>query len=337
MEIEKSLVTLYKAMLTIDPSVGASGPRASEDGSLSSGNPGGYGNSEIGSMRVLLEKKGVYKEEIGMFLSRLKDFLQIKFGAAIVETKKALEREKGNNPNRSPGKARLDYRNHDLARDVLWKYSPLMLFTREVDQREWRHIIGMYEKVCLPLYQDEFREAVLSWKRIARKPIADDCDFLFTSQVEKQTEGLATTARKLTVKRSQNLAKSLRSPAGDNGSKSSLDRAYDGLQEPYQVFDEALGQMVSIMCMEQNFIVEFFHVTSLEQHDFPDAAAIASPEERRGTDVKRRKVMEPNRDLAKIVFESMESIYASFPKDLQAFVEWTIQADPLYVFLCFRS
>ena len=46
-QIESSLVTLYKAMLTIDPSLGQSGPRRSEDGSLSSGKPGGFGNSEI--------------------------------------------------------------------------------------------------------------------------------------------------------------------------------------------------------------------------------------------------------------------------------------------------
>jgi hypothetical protein len=53
---------LYKAMLTIDPSMGLAGPRSSEEGSISSGKPGGYGNSEIGSMRVLQEKKDDYRK-----------------------------------------------------------------------------------------------------------------------------------------------------------------------------------------------------------------------------------------------------------------------------------
>ena len=330
-EIETALVMLYKAMLTIDPSLGLSGPRSSEDGSLGSGQAGGYGNSEIGSMRVLQEKKEVYKFECAKFISRLKNFLQIQFGAAVDETRKALEREKGTNLTRSAGKVRLDPRNHDLARALLWKYSPLMLFSREVNRLEWEDLIKIYESVCKGLYQDEFREAVFSWKRVARKPTGDEGDILFTAQAEKQTEGIATTARKLTVKRSQTLAKSLRSPIGDNSSKSH-DKTHDGRLHPYEVFAGALEEMVPIISMEQNFIVEFFHVTSLEQHDFPDTVALVLPESRRGGDLKRPKVMDPNRELARLVVQSMEDIYSFFPADMQALVDWSLQADPLYVF-----
>ncbi|KAH8668075.1 exocyst complex component Sec3-domain-containing protein [Tricladium varicosporioides] len=328
-QIEASLVTLFKAMLTIDPTLGLSGPRPSEDGSVVSGKPGGFGNSEIGSMRVLQEKKDVYRNESILFLRRLKPFLQVKFGAAIDETRKALEREKGSNLTRAAGKAKLDPRNHDLSREVLWRYSPLMLFSREVDRPEWEDLIKTYEMICKPLYQDEFRDAVFAWKRIARKPTGDEADLLFTSQVEKQTEGIATTARKLTVKRSQTLAKSLRSPIGDNNSKTGLDKSADGRLQPYEVFGGALDEMIPIMSMEQNFIVEFFHITSLEQHDFPDAVAAATPDRRRGGDLRRPKVMDPNRDLAKLVVQSMEEVYSFFPGDMQTLVDWAVQADPL--------
>jgi len=321
---------LFKAMLTIDPSLNTTVSRPSEDGSLRSGKPGGYGNSEIGSMRVLQEKKDVYKMEIAMFLRRLKPFLQVKFGAAIDETRKALEREKGSNLTRSAGKAKLDPRNHDLARDLLWRYSPLMLFSREVDRIEWEELMKMYEMVCRPLYQDEFRDAVFAWKRIARKPIGDEGDILFTSQIEKQTEGIATTARKLTVKRSQTLAKSLRSPIGDNASKSSLDKS-DGRLQPYEVFGGVLDETIPIMSMEQNFVVEFFHVTSLEQSDFPDAVAASPPDSRRGGDLRRPRVMDPDRNLAKLVVQSMEEVFSFYANDMQALVDWSIQSDPLYV------
>jgi hypothetical protein len=320
---------LFKAMLTIDPSLSFAGPRPSEDGSLSSGRPGGFGNSEIGSMRVLQEKKDVYRNESVSFLRRLKPFLNVKFGAAIDETRKALEREKGGNLTRSAGKVKLDPRNHDLARNILWRYSPLMLFSREVDRPEWEEMLKTYEIACKPLYQDEFRDAVFSWKRVARKPTGDESDILFTSQIEKQTEGIATTARKLTVKRSQTLAKSLRSPIGDNSSKISVDKGTDGRLQPYEVFAGALDEMIPIMSMEQNFIVEFFHITSLEQHDFPDAVSAAPPDMRQGGDLRRPRVMEPNRDLAKIVVQSMEEVYSFFPSDMQALVNWSLQADPL--------
>ncbi|CAG8976136.1 hypothetical protein HYALB_00002417 [Hymenoscyphus albidus] len=327
-QIESSLVTLFKAMLTIDPSLGLSGPRKSEDGGVDSGKAGGFNNSEIGSMRVLQEKKDVYKNESAMFLRRLKPFLQVKFGAAIDETRKALEREKGPNLTRSAGKAKLDSKNHDLARDVLWRYSPLMIFAREADKPEWEELIKTYEMVSKPLYQDEFRDAVFSWKRIAKKPTGDEADLLFTSQVEKQEQGIATTARKLTVKRSQTLAKSLRSPIGDNASKTNIDKA-DGRLQPHEVFSGALDEMIPIMSMEQNFIVNFFHITSLGQSDFPDLVAAAPPDRRRGGDLRKPQVMDPNRDLAKVVIQSMEEIYAFFPADMQALIEWSLQADPL--------
>ncbi|PBP27846.1 exocyst complex component Sec3 [Diplocarpon rosae] len=327
-QIETSLVMLFKAMLTIDPSINTVVSRASEDGILDPGKSGGYGNSEIGSMRVLQEKKDVYKGEIAMFLRRLKPFLQVKFGAAIDETRKALERERGSNLTRAAGKAKLDPRNHDLARDLLWRYSPLMLFLREVDRIEWEELMKMYEMACRPLYQDEFREATFAWKRIARKPIGDEGDILFTSQVEKQTEGIATTARKLTVKRSQTLAKSLRSPIGDHTTKSSLDKA-DGRLQPYEILAGVLDETIPIMSMEQNFIVEFFHVTSLEQSDFPDAVAVAQPDNRRGGDLRRPRVMDPDRNLARLVVQSMDEVFAFYGNDMQVLVDWTLLSDPL--------
>ncbi|TVY32017.1 Exocyst complex component, partial [Lachnellula occidentalis] len=328
-QIETSLVTLYKAMLTIDPSLSLSGPRPSVDGSVVSGKQGGYGNSEIGSMRVLQEKKDVYGKEIAEYLLRQKSFLKVKYGYAIEETKRALELEKGNNLTRAAGKAKLDPRNHDLSRKELWRYSPLMLFTREVDRLEWEDLIKTYEMACRPLYQEEFREAVFAWKRVCRKPGGDEGDILFTSQIEKQTEGIATTARKLTVKRSQTLAKSLRSPIGDSNSKIILDKSSEGRLQPYEVFAGVLDEMIPIMSMEQNFVVEFFHVTSLEQHDFPDAVAAARPDRRLGGDLRRPRVMDPNRDLARLVVQSMEEVFNFFPADMQALVDWTTQADPL--------
>ncbi|EKD20372.1 exocyst complex component Sec3 [Drepanopeziza brunnea f. sp. 'multigermtubi' MB_m1] len=329
-QIESSLIMLYKAMLTIDPSLNTTVSRPSEDGSLISGKPGGYGNSEIGSMRVLQEKKDVYKNEIAMFLRRLKPFLQVKFGAAIDETRKALEQEKGSNLTRPAGKARLDPRNHDLARDLLWRYSPLMLFSREVDRTEWEELMKMYEMVCRPVYSEEFKDATFAWKRIVRKPTGDEGDVLFTSQIEKQTDGIATTARKLTVKRSQTLAKSLRSPIGDNAIKSSLDKA-DGRLQPYEVFAGILDETVSIISMEQNFLVEFFHVTSLEQSDFSDAVSAAPPDMRRGGDLRRPRVMDPDRNLARLVIQSMEELFSFYGQDMQGLSEWTLGSDPLQV------
>jgi hypothetical protein len=333
-QIETSLSLLFKAMVTIDPNLSTSGPRASEDGSFRSGKPGGIGDSEIGRMRVLQEKKDTYRSESVMFLHRLKPFLQVKFGMAIDETKKAIEREKdGNLSTRRPGKAKHEPRNHDSTRSMLWRYSPIMLFSREVDRMEWEDMMRSYETICKPVYQEEFRVAILSWRKTARRPTGDESEILFTSQIEKQTEGIAaTTARKLTVKRSGTLGKVLRSsPMGDIGigSKTNVDKIQEGRLHHYEVFTNALEEMVPLVIMEQNFIVEFFHISSLQSQDFPDAVAAFPPDARFGGDLRKPKPMDPNRDLAKRVVQSMEEMYSFLPAEIQSLIDWAIQADPL--------
>lgn len=324
-QIESSLVLLFKAMLTIDPSLSLSSPRKSFDGgSIRSGKSDAFGNSELSNMRVLQEKKDVYRNESMYFLRRLRPYLQVKFGAAAEETRKLLEREKASGPARPTSTTKIDPRHHDVARQTLWRYSPLMLFARDVNRSEWMEIIKHYETACKPLYQNEFRDAILTWKRSVRKSSGDESDILFTSQLEKQSEGLASTARKLTVKKSVTLAKTLRS---DHGSKSA-EKSSDGRQ-PYEAFGGILDDILPIVTMEQNFIVEFFRINSTEQKDFADAVAAASPDDRVGGDLRRPKAVDPNKDLTKLLFQSMEEIYAFLGADMQALVEWTLQGDPL--------
>lgn len=328
-QIEGSLVILYEAMIKIDPSLSLSKNKVNIDGSLASGKTGGIGDSEIGGMRVVQEKKGEYREESNNFLRRLKPFLGVKFSAALDETRKALEKEKDGKITRRPGTVKLDPRNHDLARDMLWKYSPVMLFSREINRVHWDEMMVSYTESAKPLYQDEFREFVFAWKRTAKKATGDEADLLFTSQVEKQTEGLATTARKLTVKRSQTLAKSLRSPIGESGSRTNVDKIHDGRLNWYEVVAGIVEEEVPIILMEQNFLVEFFHASSLDQSDFSDLVKATPPELRKGGNIRQNKVMDPNRDLARTVVQSMEEIYSFWVGDLQSLIDWALKEDPL--------
>ncbi|KAI9891900.1 MAG: hypothetical protein M1814_002285 [Vezdaea aestivalis] len=328
-DIESALALLYKAMVTIDPSLRPDtdlSARPGEDGlSFNSGQTGGYGNSELGSMRALKEKKDGYRNESISFLRRLRQFMHGKFETAMMETSRALERERNGEMVKRPGRLKLDLRNHDISRNELWRYSPLMMFTRDVDYVEWEEMFRSYEKSAKVVFQDEFREHVFNCKRSARKPTGDEQELLFTAQ-EKETDGLATTARKLTVKRSQTLAKSLRS-AGDGESKKTSDRG--GSLHHFEAFDAALEGMIPAIFMEQNFIVDFFHLSSQNQVDFIDAVSHTSPEERQGTELRTRKLFDPDRDLARKLADMMEEIFHFWPNDIQTLVEWAIKDDPL--------
>lgn len=333
-QIESSLVVLFKAMVTIDPTLSLSASGYNNDSSVRSVR-GGIGDSEIGSMRVLQEKKEIYKSESTHFLYRLKAFLQIHFAMAVDETKKALESESSNLGRRS-GKAKLDYRNHDLARTQLWRYSSLMLFAREVNSAEWEDLMRTYENIYKPVYQNGFRDGVFAWKRSARKSLPDDNENLFTSHVEKQAEGIATTARKLTVKRSQTLAKKTFNRGETGSNKTNSDKLQDGRIYPYEVFGGVLEEMSTIICMEQNFIVEFFHLSSLEVQDFPECVAVAPPGERRVSDLRRPRPLDPNRDMAKRVVQSMGDLFAFFGPDLLSLMKWVVEQDSMYVYLARR-
>ncbi|KAI0002343.1 exocyst complex component Sec3-domain-containing protein [Xylariaceae sp. FL0662B] len=316
-EIEAALVTLYKAMMKIDSSMAASEPRKSEDTSLS-GQQSAF-NTDYGKMRIVQEKKEMYRSESAAFLHRLGAFISRQFDQSIQATKAALE---------GALSKKVDPHHHDIGREHLWRYSPLIVYTRDVDLDTWNRYMQIYQEKSVLLYRNRFKDIVDSWKRNARKPAGEEAELLFTSQAEKHQESTMATARKLTVKRSQNLARSLRGPLGD-GSKISLDKPVESRSLPYEVFAGIMDDLLPLVEIEQNFIVDFFHATTLETSDFPDLVAATKPRDRRGGDLRRHRLMEPDRELARRVTRAMETIFSFLEQDLQNSINWVLAQDPL--------
>ncbi|KAF2460582.1 exocyst complex component Sec3-domain-containing protein [Lineolata rhizophorae] len=318
--IEESLLLLYKAMITIDPALRQSN---SDNSKL---NGGGFDNSELSTLRALQEKKERYLNECAMFLERLKQFMDMTFGAAIMDAKDALTTYSSGQSGQSAFSRKLDVRTHDIARSGLWQYGPLMLFAKEIDIYSWESLIKMYQNRARVLYQEEFRDNVLAWKKNTRKPTGEEAELLFTTQ-EKESEGISGTARKLTVKRSQTLARSLRTATGEKSSPT--EKSAGGKIHPFEAFAGVLEETTPLVFTEQNFIVDFFHATSAEDMDFADAVLAAPPESRKGTNVSAKKLFEPDRAMAKRVVEVMDDMFAFWPADLQSLVEWAIKSEPL--------
>lgn len=316
-EIESALVTLYKAMMKIDSSVTGPEPRKSEDAGMSE--PQTSLNSDYGKMRIVQEKKEMYLSDSRAFLNRLGAFISRQFDAAIQETKSAIA---------SALSKKVDYRNHDAGRQLLWKYSPLVLYAREVSLEEWNRYLLLYQEKSIILYRPEFKDVLDAWKRNARKPAGEESELLFTAQIEKQQEGTMATARRVTVKRSQTLARSLGRPLGE-GAKANSDKVPDGRSHPYEIFAGIMDDLLPLVEMEQNFIVDYFHATTLETADFPDLVAATRPRDRQGGDLKRHRLMEPDRELARRVTRAMESIFSFLEQDLQNLILWVLSQDPL--------
>ncbi|KAI1803299.1 exocyst complex component Sec3-domain-containing protein [Daldinia bambusicola] len=313
-EIETALVTLYKAMMKIDSSAAGSELRKSEDAGQNS-----TLNTDYGKMRIVQEKKEMYRSESVAFLQRFIAFMSRQFDKAAQEIRGVVD---------GALSKKVDPGHHDVGREILWKYSPLILYAREVNLDDWDRCLQVYQEKNLPLYKSRFKDILESWKRNARKPSGDEAELLFTTELERQQEGTMATARKLTVKRSQNLARSLRGPLGE-GSKTNLDKISDGRNLPYEVFAGMMDDLVPLIEIEQNFVVDFFHATTLETADFPDLVAASKPRERRGGDLRRHRLMEPDRELARRVTRAMEAIFSFLEQDLQNTIDWVLSQDPL--------
>lgn len=316
-EIESALVALYKAMVKMDPSVTGSELRKGEDASLNDQQTSL--NPNYGKMRIVQEKKEMYLLESRSFLSRLGGFLSRQFDKSIQETKSAIT---------SALSKKVDPRNHDAGRNLLWRFSPLILYAREVNLEEWNRYLHIYQDKNIPLYRSEFKDILDAWKRNARKPAGEESELLFTAQVEKQQEGTMATARRVTVKRSQTLARSLGRPLAE-GTKATSDKVPDSRSHPYEIFAGIMDDLLPLVEMEQNFIVDFFHATTLETADFPDLVAATPPRDRQGGDLKRHRLMEPDRELARRVTKAMEAIFSFLEQDLQNLVLWVLAQDPL--------
>ena len=318
--IEAALVQLYKAMLTIDPKLQSAGSRP---GSMNRLNPNRNSiadkiGSEISTMRAVEEKKIGYRRESIGFVQRLRQYMSGKFREAGAGTSNAVQRSR--NSTSLNGSSKLDVHSHDSARVDLWKYSPLMLFAREVDAFEWEELIRIYGNSVKSPYQEQFRDNIAAWKRVTKQSNGEEQEVLFTAH-EKENEG--NVGRKLTVKR----AKTVRADGFTRNSSGEKPR--DGSINGYEAFAGALYDMTQAVFAEQNFVVDFFHISSLTNVDFPDAVAAARPESRIDLDFSRRKLFDPDRQMARRVQNAMEDVYAFWPLELDDLIDWFFKQDSL--------
>jgi len=311
-EMEASLVLLYNAMLTIDPNIKSVVPLEGED------NPG---KAELATMAALQEKRDIYLGESSLFCQRLISWLSKVFDAYLNESIPALV----NSPVGKPATTNLHPQACNAARTFLWQYSPVILFTKEVDRPAWRQLLEIYMADARPCYASVFRGAMETHRKSVRAPTGDEADVLFTSMEKEHLDGLAGTTRKLTMKRSQTMAKAVRSASGEKAKM-----LQSGRHMPCEAFADMLGEWAPVLAMEQNFIVELFHATTLENIDFADAVNMYPPEQRRGPpDLMIPKLMEPDRSLAEYVTRATGYIFDFWPAELRSTIEQSIAVDQL--------
>lgn len=319
-ETEQSLAKLYRAMLTINPNArsGPSGRPKSRAG-LNEG-------TELSKMAAMQQNRDAFERESNGFCQRLMQHLDQSFASTFSNAQSRVMRPTSG----TAGAHRINTDAFYEARKGLWVYSPLVLFTKELNIPAWQTILRLYHANAKQMYQTPFTQNFAGWKTAARKPSADEADLLFTAteKDEAQDKGALSSARKLTVKRSQTLAKTLRNASGSD-KQGSNDSRNSGSMMHCEVFAGALDEMAPLLNQEQNFIVDFLHATSLETTDFPDAIAATPPENRYGTNLIEKKPTEPDREMARRVTGAMDELFGFMKTELSTLVDWSVSLDPI--------
>ncbi len=312
---EQALCILYQAMLKIDPDIRQNKIRQADGIRGDRNGVGVYADTDLGQMRAVREKKEQYQDETVMFVRRLNQFLVIAFTTAEQRTEEALEHARAT----STSKSRLDSKVYDSSRHELWMYNALLLFVREVNSYEWKTLVGSYEMSIKSAYQEQFRDHVLAQKKSARSPTGEESGVLFTTPEEKTDEGLAS--RKMTIKRSKTSKPVV-------GARQNLQQ--DGKMNASDLFAAVMDQQTRLVAEEQNYIVAFFHLSSQHNDDFAEIVnSNGSPAQRRLPNLRSMQSYEPDREMARIVQQSMDNIYAFWPTDMHNLIEWVLNLDQL--------
>jgi hypothetical protein len=297
--VERALLLLYNALALIDPSIMP--PDDSEEAKE---------RAQLSKMRALQEKRGPYMVVNANFLKRLKNYMDIIYGQTAMEVQAAAK---------SGSKAaHLTVEFVNAGRTSLWRYSPLMLYAKQLDKTVWMDLLRGYQARMRTLYSDALASSMKDCKNMVRGAPVDDQDVLFTAN--EHQDGLAIAARKMTVKRSQTLARTLRASSGDKALRRAGSQS--GTFYPWEAVDHALGEITPILLSEQSFLIDFFHASTTETMDFAEAVQASLPENRRGPADPMRKQYEPDQDMVQLVANVMNDMFGFLPTELQSLVGW---------------
>ena len=297
---------LYRALLTIDPGLGQQNRQHPVDPDTNSI------GSEVSTMRAVQEKKAGYLKESGVFIRRFQEFMTTKFERSEGEIGRSMEAR----PAASP-ESKIDHTRRDNHRSDFRQYSAFVLFTAGIDTQASEKLLEIYVDTAKRPFSVEFRSVEAEWKKASRRPMGEEQDTLFTFQ-EKESEGLG---RKLTVKRSKTLREGPRNISGD--------KSQDGKIPGYQAFANALADMSEAIFLEQNFVVDLFHLSSLDTTDFPDAVDGMINGTSKGRSLTEKRTFDPDRNKAKIVKTMIGRLFSFWPNDLQRLVDLLFEQDKL--------
>lgn len=303
-EIGDALVHLYKAMITIDPSI-----RQDDEKDAAKGI-----SSDVSNMRAVKDQKDKYSRASMAFLQTFNNKMFSKFQSGQNQIKDLILSQRSQS---APG-TKIDHTIRKKFRTDLLYYSPIVLFEREVRKEQHQFLLDKYAFSVVDAYRDQFKQVTQAWHKDIKTSVGSE-DVLFTYQ-EKEPEGMA---RKLTVKRSKTVLKA-EGPKGLG-----IDRDQSGKVEAYVAFNGALIDLSQAIVFEQNFITEFFHLHSGQDVDIPDLIDRASRGQQIHTHLIEPRGYENDKELRSMIKNAVSQTFPDWDPTLKTTIDQIINEDML--------
>jgi hypothetical protein len=220
--------------------------------------------------------------------------------------------------------------DHSTAYSYFYRYASFVLFAKEVDRESYSNIQQLYLSPAGKSYKEDFRAFVTQWKSSGRKAITDDLELVFS--MVKEPQSTVSAVRSASIKRAGTVAKTLRSPMVDGLSRAERDRErteQEGKLPVGEIFSEILAVFVPAMVKEQNFIVEFLHL-STSGKSFEEFISQGWDKTTWMQNLDKKRAPELDKNAAKEVANAMEQLLSWLPDELSSTVEWCRACDALY-------
>ena len=272
-----------------------------------------------GGMAAMRGKGREYKQESDAFLQRFAKYCHIRFQAAVMSGSAP--------PKDGPPPQIID--GHDDGYMSLFQFSALMLYARDIAPQLQSDMRMEYAAFAKTSWRDSILAFATQWRPMVRK--ADDGDAFATTATQVMS---GSTLRAATLKRSNTFAKQIRSVGRSDKDTKSED---DSKMPASQVFSIILDNLTLILSIEQNFVVDLFHLSSLQSIDFPDYVSLNVRNELNLTRLEDHRQTEPNRTLAKQRYELMDGIFGWLQSDLINLGDHFVKLDPMQVIGMLKS
>ncbi|KAJ2962979.1 hypothetical protein NQZ79_g1897 [Umbelopsis isabellina] len=217
--------------------------------------------------------------------------------------------------------------------DSLFKYQGLALWMKEMDPRRYNELQMMYAQGLTRTCKRDIKEVMDSTRSYfanVRNRSMDELDFLFRADDSRPVRALGYSSgvrsEESRANRYRNMLRG--SVEGVIGSSSSnRDSIDEDERMASDAFTHMMGQVVSLVVREQNFLRDLFQLSHDAPKTFQERGPVLSVAPEKDTLYLRRDKIKDVK-ISKRVLDLLDAIFDGLQAELLGFVEYGNKADP---------